>query len=87
MKLSNGEEFMANVISETDKVEFENPTVVIPNGEGIVFQPWCPWTEDRKFALEKEDVMMILPCKRELEEAFSKHFGLVVAAAPKIITG
>lgn len=92
VKLTTGEEFVADVHTKDGDLVVSNPTVLVvqngPSGPQIQSVPWCSFCEDREMVIPQESVMFTGSVSDDLEKAFIKqHSGIEVVGGPsKIIT-
>lgn len=82
IKLTNGEQVMAVLEEEDDKyVQLSSPmtirtTPIVGEGrEHITAHPYCQFTDDTSFSIEKKNVMFI----KRLHEMMIPHYRRIVA--------
>jgi hypothetical protein len=77
IKMSNGEQVMACLEGEDERyVELDYPILIrlipseIPNREQIAATPYCQFTDDTRFVIDKRNIMFI----KKLHPQFIPHF-------------
>ena len=77
IKMSNGEQVMACLEGEDERyVELEYPILIrmmpseFPNREQIAATPYCQFTDDVRFVIDKRNIMFI----KKLHPQFIPHF-------------
>lgn len=89
-KLKSGEEFIAEVVDQTDTLyAIEKPVVVIPVGEAHAFSPWIATSVETSFSLPASDVRYCVDPVQDLVSAYEQQFGIgiIKPTAKQIITG
>jgi len=96
IKMSNGEEFVAVVMSEGEvSITVTNPVILQQqrDANGQVqsgFLPWCAFAKARTIELMWTEVMFVVEAGDNIAEAYNEMFNdskIIKPNAPSIITG
>lgn len=93
IRLLNGEELMAEVISSNDsKVTIKDAirVVVMPQRDpkaspSIGFAPWLEFSEDKQVELDKSHVLFMVTPIKEFINQYNSLFGGIVTPSTKLI--
>lgn len=93
IRLLNGEELMAEVISSNDsKVTIKDAirVVVMPQRDpkaspSIGFAPWLEFSEDKQVELDKSHVLFMVTPIKEFVNQYNSLFGGIVTPSTKLI--
>lgn len=88
------EEIMAEILSETDTtITVKNPVriVVMPNkadpkNPSVGFGPYCDWTDDKEFVLNKSFIIHRAEPLTVFVNQYNQQFGGILVPDTKIIT-
>jgi hypothetical protein len=88
------EEVMAEIVSEDDTtITLKNPVriVVMPNkadpkNPSVGFAPYCDWTEDKDFVLNKSFLIYKAEPLTAFVNQYNSQFGGIVVPNSKLIT-
>lgn len=90
-KLTSGEEFIAELIEDTETVYLiEKPVVVVAISEDKhAFSPWVVTSVETSYSIPKKDVRFAVDPVPDLLKAYEDQFGVGVIkpTAKQIITG
>ena len=90
-KMTNGEEFMAEVVSVSDDeavVSVKHPVVLVMNAQGNhEFTPWIATTTQTDFDIDVVDVRFMENVVTELDGAYKQMFGAIVIPSSTILHG
>jgi hypothetical protein len=74
VKLTSGEELIGEFDEATNTIS--NPVVMIPvNNEKIAFSPWMPYSEDKKFQLKEEQILLVATPSKVITNEYNRAFG------------
>ena len=92
LKLVNGEELVAEIVTETETtIEFKNPLAcVMQRGEQgpiLGFMPWMQAAEG-PFTISRDKIITIAEVAQEVKNGYNQIFGAGIVVPPKqLITG
>lgn len=83
IKLTNGEELVAECSLKNGKYTLKQPARFMISGDGIAMMPWLPLSDDKTFELDEKLIMLTASVDNEIRNAYSQRFGsgLVLPAA------
>lgn len=93
IRLLNGEELMAEVVSSNDsKITIKDPirVVVMPQRDpkappSIGFAPFLEFSEDKKVEIDKSHVLFMVTPIKEFVNQYNSLFGGIVTPTTKLI--
>ena len=90
IRISTGEEIIAEVLSETDdSITVQNGLVVLPSAQGVGFAPWATVIskESPEITVQKTHVVYVAEVQEDVAKKYNEMFGskLVTPAAKKLI--
>jgi hypothetical protein len=73
VRLTSGEELIANVTDNTDTIHLKDASVLIPSPEGkLLLAKWLPYANtDNGITLEKKHTVFVIDPQKELAEHFT----------------
>ena len=81
LKLVSGEEIIANISSENEKIKVSKPMMLVMAGEGqLMLVPWLPLAEKSEVTIEKNNVLFSYIPKVDLENHYRQIIGGIVTA-------
>jgi len=94
VRLTTGEDIVAEIIENENTVTFENPAVLMPmrdTGGGNVqmgFAPWVPFAASSKIKVEidRDKVMFIVEPNSDIANNYRQAFGSGIVVPPKATT-
>ena len=86
-RLINGEELISDFKEEDSKIILENPAklVMFPaesGGMGMALMPWVPYSDQEKFEIKQDHVLIYLEAPDELEKEYREKFGSGLYTGP-----
>jgi hypothetical protein len=92
IRFVNGEEIIAEVLSDTTNLVIKNPVRVVvmptksdPKMPTVGFAPWADFSDDKEFTLDKHHVLVIMNPITEFRNQYNGMFGGIVAPSSKLI--
>ena len=90
IRISTGEEIIAEVLSETDDtITVQNGLVVLPNAQGVGFAPWATVIskDEPEITMKKTFVVYIAAVQDDVAQKYNEMFGskLVTPSPKKLI--
>jgi hypothetical protein len=92
LKLVNGEELVAEIVTETETtIEFKNPLACVmqrgEQGPMLGFMPWMQAAEG-PFTISRDKIITIAEVAQEVKNGYNNIFGTgIVVPAKQLITG
>ena len=90
IRISTGEEIIAEVLSETDDtITVQNGLVVLPNAQGVGFAPWATVIskDEPEITVKKTFVIYVAAVQDDVAQKYNEMFGskLVTPSPKKLI--
>ena len=90
IRISTGEEIIAEVLSETDdSITVQNGLVVLPSAQGVGFAPWATVIskDEPEITMKKTFVVYIVAVQDDVAQKYNEMFGskLVTPSPKKLI--
>ena len=90
IRISTGEEIIAEVLSETDdSITVQNGLVVLPSAQGVGFAPWATVIskDEPEITMKKNFVVYIAAVQDDVAQKYNEMFGskLVTPTPKKLI--
>ena len=90
IRISTGEEIIAEVLSETDDtITVQNGLVVLPNAQGVGFAPWATVIskDEPEITVKKTHVVYVAEVQDDVAQKYNEMFGskLVTPSPKKLI--
>ena len=90
IRISTGEEIIAEVLSETDdSITVQNGLVVLPSAQGVGFAPWATVIskDEPEITVKKNFVVYIAAVQDDVAQKYNEMFGskLVTPTPKKLI--
>ena len=90
IRISTGEEIIAEVLSETDdSITVQNGLVVLPNPQGVGFAPWATVIDNDNpdITMSMRHVVYVAATQEDVAKKYNEMFGskLVTPASKKLI--
>jgi len=88
VKLSHGEDFIAEVEETDEGYVMTNPSSLAPHPDQqgqFILVPWAPYSMDRQFEFDKDQVLFIKNAQEDITNAFAQTFGGIVTPNKKLI--
>jgi len=89
VRLTSGEEIIANVTEAADRIDISDASVLIPSPEGkLLLAKWLPYANlENGLTLDKKHIVFIIKAQRELEDHFTNVvMNNLVVPGKKILT-
>ena len=90
IRISTGEEIIAEVLSETDdSITVQNGLVVLPNPQGVGFAPWATVIskDEPEITVKKTFIIYVAAVQDDVAQKYNEMFGskLVTPSPKKLI--
>ena len=90
IRISTGEEVVAEVLSETDDtITIQNGLVVLPSAQGVGFAPWATVIskDDPEITMSKKHVVYVVATQEDVANKYNEMFGskVIVPESKKLI--
>ena len=90
IRISTGEEIIAEVLSETDDtITVQNGLVVLPNAQGVGFAPWATVIskDEPEITVKKTFIIYVAAVQDDVAQKYNEMFGskLVTPSPKKLI--
>ena len=90
IRISTGEEIIAEVLSETDEsITVQNSLVVLPNPQGVGFAPWATVIskDEPEITVKKTFIIYVAAVQDDVAQKYNEMFGskLVTPSPKKLI--
>ena len=90
IRISTGEEIIAEVLSETDdSITVQNGLVVLPNAQGVGFAPWATVIskENPEITMDMRHVVYVAEVEENVGKKYNEMFGskLITPESKKLI--
>lgn len=88
IRLTSGEDIVANLISENDdSIIIENAIVAVPSGRGeLGFAPWSPLLSKnvKELTISKNFVIYVSETQDQIVEQYNEIFSPIIAPSKKL---
>lgn len=87
VRMSTGEDVLADIVESLDGVKLENAVVIVPTQEGrVTFVPYSPFTEQgEEINVKMDKVVFIANANKEFEDQHKKMFGGIITPDSRIV--
>jgi len=92
IKLLNGEELIAEVVTEDLKTVIKNPIRLVimpsrndPKNPQVGLAPWAEFSDDKEIVLDRSHILAIMTPIQEIVNQYNSIFGGIVAPSSKLI--
>ena len=90
IRISTGEEVVAEVLSETDdSITIQNGLVVLPSAQGVGFAPWATVIskDEPEITVKKTFIVYVVAVQEDVATKYNEMFGskLVTPSPKKLI--
>jgi hypothetical protein len=92
IKLLNGEELIAEVVTEDLKTTIKNPIRLVlmpskadPKNPQVGLAPWAEFSDDKEIVLDRSHILAIMNPIQEIVNQYNAIFGGIVAPSSKLI--
>jgi hypothetical protein len=92
IKLLNGEELIAEVVTEDLKTVIRNPIRLVimpsrndPKNPQVGLAPWAEFSDDKEIVLDRSHILAIMTPIQEIVNQYNSIFGGIVAPSSKLI--
>jgi hypothetical protein len=78
LRITTGEEVVAELVSETDDtVTLKNGLVVLPTNTGVGFAPWATVIDpdNPDITLSKQHIVYVVPVQEDVAKRYNEMFG------------
>jgi hypothetical protein len=88
----NGEELIAEVVTEDLKTVIKNPIRLVimpsrndPKNPQVGLAPWAEFSDDKEIVLDRSHILAIMTPIQEIVNQYNSIFGGIVAPSSKLI--
>jgi hypothetical protein len=92
IKLLNGEELIAEVVTEDLKTTIKNPIRLVlmpskadPKNPQVGLAPWAEFSDDKEIVLDRSHILCIMTPIQEIVNQYNAIFGGILAPSSKLI--
>jgi hypothetical protein len=92
IKLLNGEELSAEVVTEDLKTTIKNPIRLVlmpskadPKNPQVGLAPWAEFSDDKEIVLDRSHILCIMTPIQEIVNQYNAIFGGILAPSSKLI--
>lgn len=86
VRLTTGEEVIANVVENQSTITLEKPLLLIPMQEGkLTFATWLPYMEGNELEVNRNSVMFSFTPAKQMEDQYASATGQIITPDKKII--
>jgi len=92
IKLLNGEELIAEVVTEDLRTTIKNPIRLVlmpskadPKNPQVGLAPWAEFSDDKEIVLDRSHILCIMTPIQEIVNQYNAIFGGILAPSSKLI--
>jgi len=92
IKLLNGEELIAEVVTEDLKTTIKNPIRLVlmpskadPKNPQVGLAPWAEFSDDKEIVLDRSHILAVMTPIQEIVNQYNSIFGGILAPSSKLI--
>lgn len=86
IKLSSGEELIAQTECGGEFLLLKNPVMLAITREGVGMMPFAPFAKDNKVSLSRSHILAVAEPDDEIKNAYNSKFGGGIVVAPPGMT-